>query len=181
VVAIPLGFDILAEFPGVKDSKLLSAQKRELIFNQVEKRASDGDLQFVVRFSSQTYIDKNGIQAAVRSATWSGIRELSAPSHATVLLDGLLYAPKEYEQRTIIKGDLRVPVIGLASILAKVTRDRTMEQLSVIYPEYGFDAHKGYGTDAHYRAIKKHGLCALHRKTFCHLGVKNSLDARVKS
>ncbi len=169
VVAVPLGFDVLAEFPGVKDSKLLSGQKREIIFTEVERRASNGDLKFSVNFSDQTFIDKHGISLAVRTAAWSGIRSLAAPSHALVLLDGLLRAPHEYMQRTIIKGDLRVPVIALASILAKVTRDRTMEQLAVIYPAYGFEAHKGYGTSEHYRAIKKHGLCALHRKTFYHV------------
>ena len=168
VVAVPLGFDVLREFPGVKDSKQLSAQKRELIFSEVERRASKGDLQFVVRFSDHRYIDRFGITRAVQAAVWSGVQDLSAPPHAVVLLDGLLRAPKEYEQRTFIKGDDRVPVISLASILAKVTRDRTMEQFSLLYPEYGFEQHKGYGTLEHQRAIKRHGLSAIHRKTFCH-------------
>ncbi len=168
VVALPLGFDVLREFPGVKDSKQLSPQKRELIFVEVEKRASRGDLQFVVRFSDHRYIDHFGITQAVQVAAWQGIKELAAPAHATVMLDGLLRAPKEYEQRTVIKGDDRVPIISLASILAKVTRDRTMEELARIYPEYGFEAHKGYGTQEHQRAIKRHGLSAIHRKTFCH-------------
>ncbi len=168
VVAVPLGFDVLAEFPGVKDSKLLSAQKRESIFVEVERRASRGDLRFVVRFSDHSYIDEHGISRAVESAVHQGIRELVAPAHAAVLLDGLLRAPANYMQRTIIKGDLRVPIIGLASILAKVVRDRTMEQYSALYPEYGFEAHKGYGTLEHQRAIKKFGLSAIHRRTFCH-------------
>lgn len=169
VVAIPLGFDVLSEFPNVRDSKLLSAQKRAVIFDAVERRASRGDLQFVVRFSDHSFIDTHGITAAVQRAVWSGVRELAAPSHATVLLDGLLRAPATYEQRTIIKGDLRVPLIGLASILAKVTRDRMMEQYSALYPEYGFEQHKGYGTQLHQRAIKKFGLSAIHRRSFCHL------------
>lgn len=167
VVALPLGFDVLREFPGVKDSKQLSAQKRSLVFEQVERRASDGDLKFVVRFSDHRYIDEFGITKAVQAAVWQGIRDLSAPSHATVLLDGLLRAPRLYEQLTVIGGDSKVPAISLASILAKVTRDRVMEELSRIYPEYGFEQHKGYGTQAHQRAIKKYGLCALHRRTFC--------------
>ena len=166
-VAVPLGFDVLAEFPNVKDSKLLSAQKRELIFNEVERRASRGDLHFAVRFSSHTYIDRFGITRAVQTASWSGIRELAPPSHAVVMLDGLLRAPKSYAQRTVIHGDALVPVIGLASILAKVTRDRTMEQLARFYPEYGFEQHKGYGTQAHYRALRRHGLCDIHRRTYC--------------
>lgn len=167
VVAIPLGFEVLREFPEAKDSKLLSRQKRELIFDAVEKRASRGDLQFVVRFADHTYIDEHGIARAVESAVWSGVRELSAPSHSFVLLDGLLRAPEAYPQRTFVRGDLRVPLISLASILAKVTRDRMMEQLSVRYPEYGFEQHKGYGTLAHRLAIKRHGLTDIHRKSFC--------------
>jgi len=167
VVALPLGFDVLAEFPTVKDSKMLGPQKREKIFVEVERRASRGDLHFAVRFSSHDYIDRFGITHAVQTAVWSGVRELSSPAHATVMLDGLLRAPKEYLQRTVVHGDGLVPVIGLASILAKVTRDRTMEQLARLYPEYGFDQHKGYGTREHYVALRKHGLCDIHRKTYC--------------
>ncbi len=168
VVAVPLGFDILQEFPEVRDSKLLSRQKRERIFTEVEKRASRGDLQFVVRFSDHVYIDRFGISRAVVRAVESGVRALAAPSQGIVLLDGLLRAPAAYAQRTVTGGDLKVPAISLASILAKVTRDRTMEQLAMFYPEYGFDQHKGYGTLEHRRAIKRHGLCAIHRKSFCH-------------
>lgn len=166
-VCVPLGFDVLKEFPAAKDSKLLSRQKRELIFDEVERRASRGDLQFVVRFADHSFIDKFGITRAVESALWSGVRELSAPSHSFVLLDGLLRAPEAYAQRTFVHGDLKVPLISLASILAKVTRDRTMEALSVRYPEYGFEQHKGYGTQAHRLAIKRHGLTDIHRKSFC--------------
>lgn len=167
VVAVPPGFDILAEFPGVRDSKQLNHQKRELIFVEAERRASRGDIEFVVRFSDHSYIDTFGISGAVQKAAHSGVRALASPSHAFVMLDGLLRAPKNYAQRTIIGGDDKVPVISLASILAKVTRDRLMEQLAVLYPEYGFEAHKGYGTREHRMAIKRHGLCAIHRRSFC--------------
>ncbi|MBX4192290.1 ribonuclease HII [Candidatus Parcubacteria bacterium] len=167
VVQIPLGFDVRKEFPGVTDSKLLSRQKREEIFIKVERRASRGDLSFVVRFSDHAHIDSHGIVHAVREAVWTGIKSLSAPSHAFVMLDGLLKAPKAYAQQTYIAGDLRVPVISLASICAKVTRDRLMEQMSILYPDYGFEAHKGYGTLEHRRAIQKHGLCAIHRRSYC--------------
>jgi ribonuclease HII len=167
VVAVPLGFDVLREFPEVKDSKLLSGQKREIIFDLVEKRITAGDLQASVRLSGNSYIDRYGITRAVRKALWSGVRSLSTPEHSVVLLDGLLRAPKEYTQRTIIKGDFRVPVIALASILAKVTRDRVMERLSEQYPEYGFEQHKGYGTLNHRRAIKRYGVTDIHRVSFC--------------
>ncbi len=171
VVAVPLGFDVLKEFPGVKDSKLLSGKKREVIFEAVQKRIRAGDLRASVRLSTNLYIDNFGITRAVRKALWSGVRRLGQPEHSVVLLDGLLRAPKEYTQRTIIKGDLRVPVIALASILAKVTRDRMMESLSEQYPEYGFEQHKGYGTQSHCRAIKRYGLTDIHRATYCK-GVK---------
>lgn len=175
VVAVPLGFDILREFPGVKDSKLLSGQKRELIFDMAQRRIKAGDLRAQVRLSGSAYIDRFGITRAVRKALWSGVRSLGEPESAVVLLDGLLRAPKQYTQRTIIKGDLRVPVIALASILAKVTRDRIMEELSAEYPEYGFEQHKGYGTESHRRAIKRWGLTDIHRRSFCG-GVHSNLD-----
>ena len=95
-----------------------------------KKRVKRGDLRMCVRLSSQGYIDRCGITRAVRKAVWSGVRALAAPDGTGVLLDGLLRAPKEYTQHTIIKGDFRVPIIGLASIMAKVTRDRLMERLS---------------------------------------------------
>ena len=167
IVAVPVGFDVLREFPGVKDSKLLSGQKREKIFEEVQKRVKRGDLRMCVRLSSQSYIDRFGITRAVRKAVWSCVRALSGPEHSVVLLDGLLRAPKEYTQRTITKGDFRVPVIALASIMAKVTRDRLMERLSAEYPEYGFEQHKGYGTLTHRRAIKRYGLTGIHRRTYC--------------
>lgn len=167
VVAVPLGFDILREFPGVRDSKLLSAQKREVIFAEVERRSRQGDLRYCVRLTPAEYIDRYGITKAVRRGVWGGVRRLAEAEQSLVLLDGLLRAPNEYTQRTIIKGDYKVPVIALASVVAKVTRDRLMERLSEMYSEYGFEQHKGYGTDAHYRAIRAHGLCDIHRKSFC--------------
>ena len=93
-----------------------------------------------------------------------------APDSALVhvLLDGALKAPPEYSQETIINGDELIPIISLASIAAKVTRDRLMVELSKKYPEYSFEKHKGYGTAAHYEALKKHGPCDIHRRSFLH-------------
>lgn len=167
VVAVPLGFDIRREFPGVTDSKLLSGQKRERLFDELERRAVMGDLRFSVKLSDHRFIDDFGIVSAVRKAAWSGIRELADPHASVVMLDGLLRAPEEYLQRTVIRGDLKVPLISLASIAAKVIRDRLMEDVSSEYPEYGFEQHKGYATYSHRMAIKRHGLTAIHRKSFC--------------
>ncbi|MFQ5540925.1 MAG: ribonuclease HII, partial [Candidatus Paceibacteria bacterium] len=91
------------------------------------------------------------------------------PAQCRVLLDGTLKAPGEYpHQETIIKGDETELSIMLAGILAKTERDREMTALSEQYPQYGFDMHKGYGTQSHYQSIRAAGLCALHRRTFVH-------------
>jgi len=90
-----------------------------------------------------------------------------APRKALVLLDGGLKAPPEYEhQRTIIKGDAKINVIALASICAKALRDRRMNAFAAKHPDYGFRAHKGYGTTAHYAAIRTYGMLAIHRRSF---------------
>jgi ribonuclease HII len=92
--------------------------------------------------------------------------------NVTVYLDGSLKAPKEYAQETIIGGDALVPAIMLASVAAKVLRDRLMVELSAKYPAYDFAKHKGYGTAAHYTALRAHGPCEIHRRTFLHLDRK---------
>ena len=83
------------------------------------------------------------------------------------MLDGLLHAPEEYVQKTIIRGDVTEPIISLASIAAKVERDRLMKKLAKKYPQYGFEVHKGDGTKKHRQAIVRFGLCDIHRQTFC--------------
>jgi ribonuclease HII len=175
-VMAPEGFDIAKEFPGVADSKQLSEKKREKLFTMLEDRAKAGDVQFCVEFGSHTDIDEKGIASVIRDCIARGIRNVGyGVSHMEnreiirVLLDGGLKAPEEYEQETIIRGDATVPIISLASIAAKVTRDRLMLQLAEEYPEYGFARHKGYGTALHYESLKKHGPCAIHRRSFLHL------------
>lgn len=170
VVAVPEGFDVAREFPSVADSKKLSEKNREKIYNMLTARVALGDARFTVEFESAETIDEEGIVVAVRHALWRGVNKL-APDSALVKiqLDGALRAPSEYAQETIIHGDDLVPLISLASIAAKVTRDRLMTELSAQYPQYGFEKHKGYGTRAHYEALKEYGLCAIHRRSFIHL------------
>lgn len=170
VVMVPEGFDVLKEFPGVKDSKKMSEKNREKVFVELTARVALGDARFVVEFESAETIDKEGIAVAVRRALARGVNTL-APDAALVKiqLDGSLRAPPEYAQETIIHGDDLVPLISLASVAAKVSRDRLMLNLALQYPEYGFEKHKGYGTAAHYEALKKHGLSPLHRRSFIHL------------
>jgi ribonuclease HII len=167
-VAVSEGFDVAREFPDAKDSKLLSPQKREEIYVALRARELHGDLRFCVRFSDHAYIDEFGITRAVRRAIKNGIRTLAPRAEGVhVLLDGLLYAPRAYSQETVIHGDLLVPLISLASIVAKVRRDRLMRFMARTYPQYGFEVHKGYGTRAHRAAIKANGLCEIHRRTYC--------------
>jgi len=168
IVKAPANFDVLRAFPTVKDSKLLSQQKRHEIYKEALLRASAGEISFCVRFSSARHIDAFGITKSVSRAVASGVRALAPqPENTRVLLDGLLRAPGEYEQETIIHGDVLVPLISLASIVAKVRRDARMRRFALRFPEYGFENHKGYGTRMHRAVIRKFGLCTLHRSTFC--------------
>lgn len=167
VVLAPAFFDIAKNFPGVADSKALSPKKREEIFSMLEEFTRVGALRYIVVFASAQVIDTKGITSAVHSCVYKGVRSLAPdPADHAVLLDGLLKAPDEYTQQTIIGGDASEPIISLASIAAKVKRDRLMHRLAKKFPKYGFDEHKGYATPQHYKAIKKFGLCAIHRRTF---------------
>ena len=173
VVIAPAFFDIKENFPGVADSKTLSPDKREELFTKLEAFANAGALRWVVTFASARTIDTKGLTYAVRSCVYKGVRTLApreasgqAPSGYHVLLDGLLRAPPEYAQQTIIGGDFSEPIISLASIAAKVKRDRLMRRLAKKYPAYGFEMHKGYGTAKHHEAIVQFGPCAIHRRTW---------------
>jgi ribonuclease HII len=154
-------------FKGIKDSKKLSPQKREEWFLRAEDLQKAGTLDWAVALVSEKVIDKQGIAPAIRLGMKRCLQKLSANTNDHIFLDGGLKLPAEYIfQETIIKGDEKVAVISLASICAKVMRDRYMTKLSKKYPKYGFDIHKGYGTEVHIKAIKKHGASKAHRKSF---------------
>jgi len=155
-------------FKGVKESKQLSEAKREIWFKKIQEAQKLGLINFAVNFQSEKIIDKKGISFAIKEALRVSLKKLKInPDKCKVLLDGGLKAPIEYkDQKTIIKGDTKEMVIALASICAKVLRDRKMREWGKKYPEYGFDVNKGYGTKRHYEAIKKLGLISLHRKSF---------------
>jgi ribonuclease HII len=127
-----------------------------------------GIIRFHVALISHTVIDTKGISPAIKKGIAECLKKLNASEHdCEILLDGSLKAPQEFIfQKTIIKGDEKEYPIGLASIAAKVIRDRKMEQYAMKYPEYGFDVHKGYGTDSHRKMIKKHGPSKIHRRSF---------------
>jgi ribonuclease HII len=115
-------------------------------------------------------IDKFGIVSSIKKALNNSLEKVTEnknPNQVFVYLDGELKAGEKYlNQETLIKGDELIPIISLASIMAKVSRDRLMEDYSKKYKEYGFEKNVGYGTKAHYEAIKKYGPCSIHRKTF---------------
>jgi ribonuclease HII len=164
--------DVLKKFKGVKDSKQLSEKQREEWFKKIREEETKGAISYAVSFSSEKVIDSKGISYAIRSALDQCLKKLEKkrfadPFDSRVLLDGSLHAPSRYpDQMTIIGGDAREPIIALASICAKVLRDRKMKRLAEIFPGYGFEVHKGYGTKAHYAAIKRYGVSSIHRKSF---------------
>jgi ribonuclease HII len=165
--------DLLWEFSRVnkvplRDSKKLSKKQREKWFEFLQFEKEQGRCNFAVSLVSAEWIDKVGIVRAIQKALDASITKLNLDKEKVeVMLDGGLKAPKEYiHQQTIIKGDELHPGISCASIIAKVSRDNLMEKYGEEFPEYGFENHAGYGTKAHYEAIKKHGMIALHRRSF---------------
>ncbi len=155
-------------FHGVKESKQLSEKQREEWFAKILDAQKAGQVDFRVTFKSEKIIDRLGLTSAIKSALETSLNGLSLePSACRVLLDGGLKAPAKYaDQCTIIKGDEKEKVIALASICAKVLRDRKMNALAKKHPQYGFEKHKGYGTRAHYLAVNKFGMLPIHRRSF---------------
>lgn len=158
---------MLKKFRLIKESKQLSHAQREVWYERIVA-ACGNELCFAVSFVSPQIIDRSGITFAIRLALARSIEKLAVdPKACMVLLDGGLKAPEKYlYQQTIIHGDAQEVAIAMASVVAKVLRDRRMVRLHKKYPQYGFALHKGYGTKAHYRALKQHGPAQIHRKSF---------------
>ena len=157
-VILPQDVDILY----LNDSKKLSEKKREELYDVImEKAAAVG-----IGSSTAQRIDEINILNATYEAMTEAVNNLSVKPGA--LLIDAVHVPllEQYEQISIIKGDAKSASIAAASIIAKVTRDRLMKELSLKYPEYGFDSNKGYGSEAHINAIKKYGPCEIHRRSF---------------
>lgn len=151
--------------PRLRDSKQLSPQQRGILYEYI---TAHGRLRHAHAFVSAESIDTIGIVNAAHEAAALAITDLAiGPARVKVLLDAGLRVPTKWQQESFIRGDERIPAIAFASIIAKVTRDRHMEELSESHARYGFEAHKGYGTHAHRLAIRKHGLLPfIHRRTF---------------
>jgi ribonuclease HII len=175
VVKVPKRLDISIHFPDARDSKVLTEKKREEIYKRMLEYKKRGEIDFVVVLASAKAIDQKGISRVVLENVYKGVLKLAPDAKGVeIRLDGLLSAPTEYKQQTIIKGDALEPVISLASIAAKVHRDRLMVRQARRYAGYGFEVHKGYGTKLHYKNIKKLGLSPLHRTTFCRTFISRS-------
>lgn len=150
----------------LRDSKQLSPQQREILFDYI---AAHGRLRHAAAFVDAPTIDEIGIANAARQAAAVAVRSLGvSPGRADVLLDAGLRVSSEWSQQSFVRGDERIPAIAFASIVAKVLRDHLMEDYAETFSPYRFDLHKGYGTLVHRRAIKAHGLSELHRVSFCH-------------
>lgn len=147
---------------GVNDSKKLSEKKREQLYEQIISEAID----WTVGIVDQKEIDEINILNATKKALHMAISNLKVKPDR-ILVDALEHIDTYgIPYTSIIKGDAKIYSISVASIIAKVTRDRIMQKYDEIYPEYGFSGHKGYGTAKHVQAIKEYGPCSLHRKTF---------------
>ena len=160
-VILPLEEDCLSIFVGVRDSKQLLPHARESLYQVIMQHA----VAVAVGFGSVALIDERNILQATKYAMRAAIAQLSTAPQA-LLLDALVLSDISLPQRSIIKGDASCLSIAAASIIAKVTRDRLMLQLHEQYPTYGFARHKGYGTEAHLTALREHGACPIHRRSF---------------
>ena len=148
-------------FPFVNDSKKLSPKKRDELYDYIREHAA----AYSVKLVEPQRIDEINILQATYEAMRSAVAALAVTPE--VLVNDAVRIPGiDLPQIPVVKGDAKCLSIAAASILAKVTRDRLMEEYDRIYPEYGFASHKGYGTAQHIEAIRKYGPCPIHRRTF---------------
>ncbi len=167
IVIISEGYDISSNFGGLKDSKQMTKKAREDLCRIAIEEKKKELIQWGVFSIPAKTIDEKGIEHSLQSAIADGLSALMPnPDSVKVFLDGRLKAPPQYEQESIIRGDSLMPIISLASVVAKVSRDAFMDGEAVKYPEYGLERHKGYGTALHIQAIQKYGPSPIHRRTF---------------
>lgn len=150
----------------LKDSKLLSPKSRQELAQLIQDEHS-----FAIGIASVEEIDELNILQAALLAMHRAVESLTLSteglSEALVVIDGNQKIPNfSRPQQTLVGGDNLVPAISAASIVAKVARDKRMAELAEKYPQYGFELHKGYGTEVHRKAIAKHGPCEWHRRSF---------------
>jgi ribonuclease HII len=145
----------------VRDSKLLTAKKREELFDLIREKS----LGVGVGMVSHDEIDQLGIQTATLKAMRLSVQNLKlTPEY--LLVDALEIETTRLPQKSVIKGDEQIFSIAAASIIAKVSRDREMRKFDQLYPHYGFAQHKGYGVKKHQEMLKRFGPCKIHRKSY---------------
>ena len=146
---------------GLKDSKKLSELRREKLFGEIREKATSIGIGIV----HEDEIDRTNILQATRRAMRKAISQLN-PRPDEVLIDGYGLPDQVVPNKGIIGGDETVPLISAASIIAKVTRDHIMKNYANVFPDYGFEKHKGYGTPQHMKIISELKACSIHRKSF---------------
>ena len=161
VVAAAVILDDLKPIQGLADSKKLSAKRREKLFDEIRAKA----LCFSIAEASVQEIDQLNILQATMLAMQRAVEGLRLKPHK-VLVDGNRLPRLDILAEAMVQGDAKVNAISAASILAKVHRDRLCADMHQAYPAYGFDQHKGYGTQAHLQALTTHGASPLHRRSF---------------
>ena len=147
---------------GLNDSKKLSEAKREMLYDIVVEKA----LAYAVCYGTLEEVEQFNILEATYLAMNRAVAELAIKPDLALIDGNRVPKGATVPCKTVVKGDSKSFSIAAASILAKVTRDRLMLQYAEKYPQYGFEKHKGYGTKDHYAAIKEHGICEIHRKSF---------------
>ena len=161
VVAAAVILDDLNPIKGLADSKKLTALQRDKLYDEIRAKA----LCCSVALATVEEIDQLNILQATMLAMKRAVEGLRLKPHKA-LVDGNRLPALSMLAEAIVKGDALVPAISAASILAKVTRDRWCAEYHLQYPQYGFAGHKGYGTAAHLLALREHGACPQHRKSF---------------
>jgi ribonuclease HII len=161
VVAAAVMLDPRHPIKGLKDSKLLSERKRERLFDEIRAKA----LCCSIALASVEEIDRLNILQATLLAMSRAVDGLRLRPHK-VLVDGNRLPLLNVAAEAIVDGDAKVKAISAASILAKVHRDRLCVELHELHPQYGFAGHKGYATRAHLAALREHGACPQHRRSF---------------
>lgn len=146
---------------GVNDSKKLSPAKRDMLYDMIICQA----ISYGVGIVDEKCIDEINILNATKLAMKQAVEQMN-PQPDILLIDAVRLDSVDIPQNSIIKGDSVSISIAAASIIAKVTRDRMISDADSLYPEYGFKKHKGYGTAEHINAIKKYGICPIHRISF---------------
>jgi len=149
------------ELPGLTDSKKLTDKKRRELFPLIQEQA----IAYGIGFATEQEIDEINILQANFLAMQRALDQLAVKPDLA-LIDGNREKDFGLPVKTVVKGDSLSANIAAASILAKVTRDNLMEEMAKEYPQYGFEIHKGYGTKAHYAALREFGACPIHRATF---------------